>query len=213
MAPEAAGGLGVDATMLGWILSISGGALLVFQLAVFPALSRRFSITRLCLVGTATSGFLYALLPFMPLFRHRTLVIVMLLVQQSLLRFSLGTAFTCTFTVLNNCVPAEARGRMQGVAMMIGSLSRAIGPTMGAELFAWSLTNGLRFPFDVHFVFMLMCILNLAPVALALSTFTPALDLPMPAAPPSARPEGDAATASSSTSTLATATELTHTKV
>ena len=108
------------------------------------------------------------------------------LVQQCLLRSALGAAFTCTFTILNNSVPSEARGRMQGVAMTVGSLARAIGPAMGAELFAWSLTNGIGFPFDVHFLFLLMCIMNLANVAIALITFTTALDLPFEASPPGA---------------------------
>ena len=133
-----------------------------------------------------------------------------------LLRFALGTAFTCTFTILNNSVPAHARGRMQGVAMTLGSLARAVGPTLGAEVsawasnpdpdhnltlaptptpslnprqvFAWSLTNGLPLPFDVHFVFLLMSALNVIPVAIALRTFSPALDRPL-----EAREEAEAA--------------------
>ena len=68
---------------------------------------------------------------------------------------------------------------MQGVAMTVASITRAVGPTMGAELFAWSLTNGLGPPLDIHFVFLLMCLINLLPVAIACSTFTTALDLPM----------------------------------
>ena len=178
VAPEAAGGLGLDSGQLGWILSVSGAALLLYQMVLFPPLSRRVSITKLCFVGTAASGALYVLLPFVTLFADRGLILAALLVQQALLRFSLGTAFTCTFTILNNSVPREGRGRMQGVAMTVGSLARALGPTMGAELFAWSLTNGIRFPFDVHFVFLLMCLMNAVPVAIAAVTFTSALDRP-----------------------------------
>ena len=63
--------------------------------------------------------------------------------------------------------------------MTIGAVSRAIGPTLGAELFAWSLTNRLPKPFDVHFVFLLMCVVNLIPVAIGLCTFTKELDLPI----------------------------------
>ena len=70
---------------------------------------------------------------------------------------------------------------MQGVAMTVGSLARAIVPTLGAECFAWSLTNGLALPFDAHFVFLLMCALVVAPLAIGLATFSKALDLPMEA--------------------------------
>ena len=74
VAPVEAGGLGLDSTMLGTLLSISGAALLFFQMVLFPPLSRRVSITRLCLMGTAASGGLYALLPFVTIFRERRLV-------------------------------------------------------------------------------------------------------------------------------------------
>jgi hypothetical protein len=113
VAPVASGGLELDSGTLGWLLSVSGLALLVFQLAVFPPISRRVSLTRLCLLSTALSGPLYALLPFVTLMGGRRTVFTALLVQTSLLRFSLGSAFTCTFTILNNSVHAEARGRMQ----------------------------------------------------------------------------------------------------
>merc|ERR1712050_125775 len=119
------------------------------------------------------------MLPFVTFFGDRRAVFAALLLQSCLLRFALGTTFTCIFTILNNSVQADARGRMQGVAMTVGSLARAVGPVVGAEVFAWSLTNELTAPFDVHFVFLGMCVLNAAPVAIALATFTRGLDLPI----------------------------------
>ena len=181
VAPAASGGLGFESKTLGWLLSASGLSLLTYQLLVFPPLSRRVSIGRLCTLATLASGVLYGLLPSI-LFAAgsgRGGIWTLLLVHSSLLRFALGTAFTCTFTLLNNSVPAEARGRMQGVAMTVGSGARALGPTLGSELFAWSLTNSLPLPFDVHFVFLFMGLLTAVPVAIALTTFTRALDLPM----------------------------------
>ena len=183
VAPAQSGGLELTSPQLGWVLSASGLALLGFQMIIFPPLSRRVSITRLCFFGCASSGVLYALLPFVTLLAEPASVIAALLLQQSLLRCALGCCFTCTFTILNNSVPAESRGRMQGVAMTVGSIARAVGPTMGAELFAWSLTNGLPLPFDVHFVFLLVCGMNLVPVAIAMATFTKQLDMPFEAAP------------------------------
>ena len=195
---------------------MSGAALLLYQMVLFPPLSRRVSTTKLCFIGTAASGGLYALLPFVTLFADRGLVFAALLVQQALLRFSLGTAFTCTFTILNNSVAREARGRMQGLAMTVGSLARAVGPAMGAELFAWSLTNGARFPFDVHFVFLLMCLMNAVPVAIAAASFTAALDMPFDA-PQGLAPEAGAAVKTSTqeghvqhTTELTTATGVAH---
>lgn len=48
------------------------------------------------------------------------------------------------------------RGRIQGVAMMLASVSRGVGPVVASMLFAWSLVNGLGIPgLDVRFVFFL----------------------------------------------------------
>ena len=192
VAPAASGGLDLDTTTLGWVLSASGLVLVIYQVFVFPPISRRYSITRLCLLGNVAAGFLYAATPFVTLVQDERTRLAVLLLQASSLRVCIGTTFTCTFTILNNCVAAPVRGRMQGVAMTIGSLARFVGPTLGAEIFAWSLTSGLAFPLDVHFVFLLMCALNAAPVALALITFTRALDLPLEAspAPPSSSSSG-----------------------
>ena len=83
-------------------------------------------ITRLCLVSCGLSGLLYALLPFATLLRSSTAAVYgAVLVQQCLLRCALGTAFTCTFTLLTNSVPPSRRGSMQGLAMTVGSGARA----------------------------------------------------------------------------------------
>ena len=47
-----------------------------------------------------------------------------------------------------------------------------------------SLTNGLPSPFDVHFTFLLMSLINVAPVLIALGSFSKDLDLPIEAAAP-----------------------------
>lgn len=39
--------------------------------------------------------------------------------------------------------------------MAVSSGFKAVGPTLGAVTFAWSLTNGVAMPLDVHFTFFL----------------------------------------------------------
>ena len=67
VAPVDAGGLGLESSTLGWLLSASGASLLSFQLLIFPAIARRVAITRLCQLGVAATVVLYVLLPFVPL--------------------------------------------------------------------------------------------------------------------------------------------------
>ena len=73
-------------------------------LTLFPAISRRVPITRLCFVSNACACALYAALPFATMLPSEPLVILTLVLLQALLRCCLGTTFTCTFTLLNNAV-------------------------------------------------------------------------------------------------------------
>ena len=53
---------------------------------------------------------------------------------------------------------------------------KAVGPILGAVTFAWSLTNGLGAPFDVHLTFVLCSVLALTTVATAWLGIPPALN-------------------------------------
>jgi len=39
---------------------------------------------------------------------------------------------------------------MNGLGQSVGSLARAIGPSMGGFTWSWSLGEGHKFPFDFH---------------------------------------------------------------
>lgn len=81
---------------------------------------------------------------------------VTVLVIAAFLRVSSATtAFTSNFILINNSVPSEKRGAMNGLGMTLGSLGKSIGPAVGSVIFAWTLTNGIGFPLDYHFIFYL----------------------------------------------------------
>ena len=69
--------------------------------------------------------------------------------------------FTSTFIIINNSVDASNRGRVNGLSMALAAAFRALGPVVGANSFAWALTNGLGAPFDVHFTFNLCALLGM----------------------------------------------------
>merc|ERR1712032_1314582 len=51
------------------------------------------------------------------------------------------TCFTSAFVILNNAVPIQSRGRLNGVLVSVVSVFKAIGPALGAVLFAWSVSE------------------------------------------------------------------------
>mmetsp|Transcript_25242 Transcript_25242/g.37200 ORF Transcript_25242/g.37200 Transcript_25242/m.37200 type:complete len:171 (+) Transcript_25242:2-514(+) len=72
-------------------------------------------------------------------------------------------AFTSLFLLINRSVPTDQRASVNGLAMTVGSVSKAIGPIAGSILYAWSIHNGLRDvpPLNYMFVFALCLLLSL----------------------------------------------------
>ena len=71
---------------------------------------------------------------------------------------------TVVFTSLNILLAGAAPndiGTVNGVSMAFGGLMRSLAPAFGGNIFAWSSTNGLAFPFDYHFTFLLLSICNI----------------------------------------------------
>lgn len=58
----------------------------------------------------------------------------------------------------NNALDSSQRGTVNGLSMMLGSLTRAAGPTVTSTIFAWSIQHRHPFPFDQHLVFGLLAL-------------------------------------------------------
>ena len=70
--------------------------------------------------------------------------------------------FTATFLAINNASDDDNRGASNGLAMLIGSVSKGLGPIVASILFAWSINNDSTFPFDHHFIFFVISTLTFA---------------------------------------------------
>ena len=67
--------------------------------------------------------------------------------------------FTSAFMLINNSCDGSQRGSVNGLAMTLASVTKAIGPIIFSVLFAWSVTNDLSFPLSHHFTFFIIAIL------------------------------------------------------
>ena len=69
------------------------------------------------------------------------------------------TCLSCISLFLNNSASKEASsvGSVNGLGMTFSGFFRALGPTVGGAIFAWSITIGQRFgfPLDVNLVFLM----------------------------------------------------------
>ena len=65
------------------------------------------------------------------------------------------SAFTSVFILINNSADTRERGAVNGLSMMLASISKALGPVAGAEFFAYSVRHGSEPPFSAAFPFVL----------------------------------------------------------
>lgn len=157
-APAASGGLGVEASAIGGLLTISGASLLFYQIFMLPMVVARFSLDQLFKFSCFLASLVFAFFPLITLASEpgRSILLLSAIVAY---RCANAGCFTCIFIFVNNSVRASDRGRVQGLAMAGAAAMRAAGPLFSATLFAWSLTNKLGVPLlDVHFVFILCSI-------------------------------------------------------
>jgi hypothetical protein len=89
-------------------------------------------------------------------------------------------SFTTIAILNNNSISSEWRGRVGGLTMMVASVFKALGPSIGAVIFAWSLTNGYTFPLDFHFAFVAMALGAFAAAFWAARVLPHALNNPPP---------------------------------
>ena len=160
-APVASGGLGVEASAVGAVLTATGVSILSFQVLMLPCLLKRFSTTGLLRASTLLLVPIVILMPnvsLAPVPLRWPLFVVLISASKALA----GAFFTCSFMLINNSVPPGGRGSVQGIAMMLASVSRGVGPVAASMLFAWSLVNGLDVPgLGVRFVFLLSGLMGL----------------------------------------------------
>ncbi|CAN0453049.1 unnamed protein product [Ascophyllum nodosum] len=79
----------------------------------------------------------------------------------------LFTVFACSNSLyiaialaINNSTDASRRGEVNGLAMTIGSIGKAVAPAACSALFAFSIDGDRPFPFDVHLVWYTAAVLR-----------------------------------------------------
>jgi MFS family permease len=69
----------------------------------------------------------------------------------------------------NEVISAQKRGKMNGIQITFSSACQIGGTFLGGWLLTWSETNGLSYPFDYHFVFLMLCLVTLCVLKLIYS--------------------------------------------
>jgi len=168
MTPQEFGGLGGESADIGSVFSIVGIFCLTFQMFAGPRVVKSIGLVRTFQFGLCGSAAAILLTPFVPQVipfsggfwdRWRLGVFVAVLAIRSCSEY---LTFSVIFVLINNSVPADCRGRINGIAMTIASVFKALGPSVGTVIFAWSLHVEGVFLLDAHFVFLLFAMVTAA---------------------------------------------------
>ena len=155
------GGLNLTASYIGTIISFVGFSLLIFQAFVYPWLAKRYSVTDLMKHSMLALVPCVSLTPFLSSL-DVTVAVVLCTLLRCIQMCLVMCMFTATFLAINNASDDDNRGASNGLAMLIGSVSKGLGPIVASILFAWSINNDSTFPFDHHFIFFVISTLTFA---------------------------------------------------
>jgi hypothetical protein len=161
VATTACGGLGLSSKHVGMIMAISGALVIAYQALVFPLLSKRFEATQILMLMEILSSVFLLLLPLLSVifstvhltddtpssggnegFGAPTWVkIILAAIGNSAIRMASTSAFVASNTFVNNSCAKGQRGTANGLSMACGSLTKSIGPVVGAALFAFTIND------------------------------------------------------------------------
>lgn len=155
---------------VGTILSLASIGLFLWVSCIFPRFSGLLKATELFSSSIILFGVFFIMVPILSelnfllvpaaladfVDRNKMIVLVCAQLMQNCIQ---STAFVAVNALVNNSAMPYERGSLNGLNMMLGSLAKAAGPFLGAELFAWSINTGNKFPIDYHisFYFLAFC--------------------------------------------------------
>eukprot|EP00903_Cladosiphon_okamuranus_P009002 g8611.t1 len=160
LSTVASGGLDWTTKQIGQVLSLCGFGMLVFQLLVYPSLSKRMGVTTTQRLACLLSIPVYLAFPLLSRLRDSGAVLVVASIAFNFLSNVTATALFINIALAtNNSVDPSRRATVNGLSMMLGSLAKAAGPAVFSAIFAWSIDGDARpFPLDYHLVFYLLAL-------------------------------------------------------
>ncbi|KAI9443932.1 MFS general substrate transporter [Lactarius indigo] len=143
------GGLSMSPTSIGLWMAVYGSINCVVQLVAFPRLVGRFGPQRVFIASIILFFPVYILLPSENLaLRHSSrglnLAVGLLITLQILAISFSDMGFSAIFMYISSAAPNKrSLGATNGLAQMMVSIQRTIGPAAAASLFAFSLDNNI----------------------------------------------------------------------
>ncbi|KAI5851449.1 major facilitator superfamily domain-containing protein [Morchella snyderi] len=131
-----AGGFGMSSSQVGFFFSIYGVIGLVMQIFIFPPITNRLGALRCLTISCFAFPVIYFLTPFavvLPEKLQQPAIFALLMVKSMAGIF----AFPCSAMLLTNSSPTlRLLGTLNGIAVTLAAMGRAVGPAVGGVTFS-----------------------------------------------------------------------------
>lgn len=140
------GGLGYNSYLIGTVTMITGPITIFMQLIVYPYLAQSYGELSVYRYGSALFAIGMVFIPSISSipYAEPNSFLSFLLVISGLTIMSVSAMWTMItiFVLINNSCYSHQRGTVNGIAQTFASIGKLSGPYIGANIFAWSETNG-----------------------------------------------------------------------
>ena len=155
---KAKGGLGFDPQDIGGTLTVSYIAMISVQSVLYSRMVKWLGLIGVIKASSIAMIPVLLGLPFIGVLRE-TQGLKAALVFGCLLYYLLGfNIFTSIFVLTNNSVLQYNRAKVNGWQMAVGYIVKGFTPLLIGNLFAFTSQRGPFFPFDYHFVFVMLAV-------------------------------------------------------
>ncbi|CAG8958359.1 hypothetical protein HYFRA_00011036 [Hymenoscyphus fraxineus] len=137
------GGFGLGSGRIGTLFTLYGICGCFIQFLIFPPTARYFGVLRCFKACALTFPVICFLTPFTALIQnsaHQQATMFAIMILKS---FAVIFAFPCSIILLTNSAASlRVLGTLNGVAVSVSAVGRAVGPALGGAAFTWGLERG-----------------------------------------------------------------------
>lgn len=139
LTPRRAGGMGFAVDEIGTALAATAVFTVAYQFLIFPSISERLPPHVLFPTSAGLAALLIPVTVAITKMKPGAATWAALIAHNVVYRCAVSNAYTAMFCCINNSCETGARGAVNGLAMSVASAFKAVGPTLGASLYAYGL--------------------------------------------------------------------------
>ncbi|KAI9047593.1 hypothetical protein LZ554_008306 [Drepanopeziza brunnea f. sp. 'monogermtubi'] len=158
-----AGGFGLGSSRIGTLFTMYGIVGCFIQFLVFPPTARKLGVLNCFKCCAVTFPVVCLLTPYTALIQNPTTQQAAIFGVLIIKSFAVIFAFPCSIILLtNSAVSLRILGTLNGIAVSVSAVGRAIGPAMGGAAFTWGVEKG--YVVTPYFLLALVSVIGAVPI-------------------------------------------------